>query len=163
MVETRAYEPGDVPAMRDIWNEVVAEGVAFPQMTRLSPDEAVRFFAGQTCCQVACDVQTGEVLGLSIVHPNNVGRCGHIANASYAVSSSARGRHVGRALVEGSVEAARQAGFRLMQFNAVVASNAAARHLYEELGFHPLGTVPGGFLLPDGTYTDICLYYLELV
>ena len=30
-----------------------------------------------------------------ILHPNNIGRCGHIANASYAVSSKSRGLHIG--------------------------------------------------------------------
>lgn len=46
-----------------------------------------------------------------------------------------------------------------MQFNAVVAGNVHARHLYERLGFKLVGTVPGGFLLKDGTYSDICIYY----
>ena len=44
----------------------------------------------------AC-AEDGRVLGLYILHPNNVGRCGHIANASYAVSSAARGKGIGRA------------------------------------------------------------------
>ena len=51
---------------------------------------------------------------------------------------------------------------RVLQFNAVVATNAGARHLYEKLGFTQLGTIPGGFRMPDGTYADICPYYHEL-
>ena len=97
-----------------------------------------------------------------ILHPNNVGRCGHIANASYAVAGAARGRHIGEALVRDCLAAGRAAGFRVLQFNAVVATNLHARHLYERLGFVPLGTVPGGFRLPDGSYADICLYYHTL-
>ena len=65
----------------------------------------------------------GKVVGLYILHPNNVGRCGHIANASYGVSRDCRGRGVGRALVEDSLAACGALGFRLLQFNAVVASN----------------------------------------
>ena len=57
---------------------------------------------------------------------------------------------------------ARQLGFRLMQFNAVVRSNVHARHLYERLGFVPLGTIPGGFRMKDGHYENICLYYHTL-
>ena len=91
-----------------------------------------------------------------------MGRCGHIANASYAVDRAARGRHIGEALVQDCLAAAQEAGFRVLQFNAVVASNLHARHLYERLGFVPLGTVPGGFRLPDGRYEDICLYYHTL-
>ena len=102
------------------------------------------------------------MLGLYILHPNNVGRCGHIANASYAVSSEARGKGIGRALVEDSLAQGRAAGFRVLQFNAVVATNVGARHLYEKLGFTQLGTIPDGFRMPDGTYADICPYYHEL-
>jgi L-amino acid N-acyltransferase YncA len=160
MVEMRAYEQRDVAGMVAAWNEVVRDGVAFPQLDELTLAEGTEFFAAQTYCGVA--VERGEVLGLYILHPNNVGRCGHIANTSYAVASSARGKGVGRALVEDSLVQAKAYGFRLLQFNAVVATNTVARHIYESLGFVQLGTIPGGFLLPDGSYVDICPYYHEL-
>lgn len=160
MVEMRAYEQRDVAGMVAAWNEVVRDGVAFPQLDELTLPEGKEFFAAQTYCGVA--VERGEVLGLYILHPNNVGRCGHIANTSYAVASSARGKGVGRALVEDSLVQAKTHGFRLLQFNAVVATNTVARHIYESLGFVQLGTIPGGFLLPDGSYVDICPYYHEL-
>jgi L-amino acid N-acyltransferase YncA len=146
--------------MVGIWNEVVRDGVAYPQEEELDLESGGSFFATQTHCGVACvDV---DVLGLYILHPNNVGRCGHIANASYAVSSAARGRGIGRLLVSDSLVRGRDHGFRIMQFNAVAATNAGARHLYESLGFVQLGTIPGGFRMPDGTYADICPYYHEL-
>lgn len=160
MVEMQAYEQRDVAGMVAAWNEVVRDGVAFPQLDELTLAEGTEFFAAQTYCGVA--VERGEVLGLYILHPNNVGRCGHIANTSYAVASSARGKGVGRALVEDSLVQAKAHGFRLLQFNAVVATNTVARHIYESLGFVQLGTIPGGFLLPDGSYVDICPYYHEL-
>lgn len=37
-----------------------------------------------------------------------------------------------------------------MQFNAVVASNTHALHLYERIGFTRLGVILGGFRMPDG-------------
>lgn len=160
MVEIRAYEQRDVAGMVAAWNEVVRDGVAFPQLDELTLPEGAEFFAAQTYCGVAAE--DDEVLGLYILHPNNVGRCGHIANTSYAVASPARGRGVGRALVEDSLVQAKAHGFRLLQFNAVVATNAVARHIYESLGFVQLGTIPGGFLLPNGSYVDICPYYHEL-
>ena len=160
MTEVRAYEPADIPAMVEIWNEVVEDGIAFPQEETLDLQSGTAFFAEQTHCGVA--VNDGEVIGLYILHPNNIGRCGHIANASYAVGSAARGKGAGRLLVEDSLAQGRAHGFRVMQFNAVVASNAGARHLYEKLGFVQLGTIPGGFRMPDGSYADICPYYHEL-
>ena len=160
MLEIRAYETTDLSAMVQIWNEVVKDGIAFPQEEPLDLETRATFFSEQTHCGVA--VEDGAVLGLYILHPNNIGRCGHIANASYAVSSKARGKGVGRLLVEDSMAQGRAHGFRVLQFNAVVATNAGARHLYEKLGFTQLGTIPGGFRMPDGTYADICPYYHEL-
>lgn len=160
MVTIRAYEAADIQAMIDVWNEVVEEGIAFPQEECLNLESGTAFFAEQTHCGVAVD--DGAVVGMYILHPNNVGRCGHISNASYAVSSAVRGRGIGRLLVEDSLALGRAHGFRVLQFNAVVASNAPARHLYEKLGFTQLGTIPGGFRMPDGTYADICPYYHEL-
>ncbi len=104
----------------------------------------------------------GRVLGLCIVHPNNIGRCGVIANASYAVASSAMGKGAGEALVRESLRRAKDLGFRVMQFNAVVASNTAAIRLYEKIGFQPLGTVPGAYRHNDGSFEDIRLFCFDL-
>lgn len=159
-MEIRKYTEQDLPAMISIWNEVVEEGVAFPQLDLLNAETGRAFFAAQTYCGVA--EAEGKVIGLYILHPNNVGRCGHIANASYAVASACRGLHTGEKLVSDCLVQAKEAGFRLLQFNAVVENNIHARHLYERLGFVQLGTIPGGFLMKDGTYQNICLYYHEL-
>lgn len=156
----RPYTEQDLPAMIAVWNGIVADGVAFPQEELLTPESGTAFFAAQTHCGVA--VSGGELLGLYILHPNNVGRCGHICNASYAVGAGARGRSVGERLVRDCIAAARACGFRVLQFNAVVRTNAAARHLYEKLGFVQLGVIPGGFRMKDGHYEDICPYYIDL-
>ena len=156
----RAYTESDIPAMTHIWNEVVEEGVAFPQLDSLTEESGRAFFAAQTYCGVADD--NGTVVGLYILHPNNAGRCGHIANASYAIDSACRGNHIGEKLVSDSLVQAKNHGFKLIQFNAVVENNIHARHLYERLGFTQLGTIPNGFLMKDGTYQNICPYYHEL-
>ena len=57
---------------------------------------------------------------------------------------------------------AKESGFRIMQFNAVVADNKGAISLYKKLGFKELGTIPGGFKMDDGTFVDIILFYFEL-
>ena len=107
-------------------------------------------------------VYDGRVVGLYILHPNNVGRCGHICNASYAVEKGMTNKGIGSALVEDSLETAAGLGFRIMQFNAVVQENASAIHLYEKEGFHRLGMIPGGFRGKDGEYRTILLFYHEL-
>ena len=156
----REYNADDLKEMIDIWNEVVEEGVAFPQEEVLDEVTGKAFFASQSYCGVAED--EGEVVGLYILHPNNVGRCGHICNASYAVSPALRGRHIGEKLVLDCLENAARLGFGVLQFNAVVESNIHARHLYERLGFVQLGTIPKGFRMKDGHFANICPYYHEL-
>lgn len=161
-IRIREYQKKDIDKMIAIWNEVVEEGIAFPQEEILDKSTGTDFFAGQSYCGVAEDTDTGELLGLYILHPNNVGRCGHICNASYAVASSKRGLHIGEKLVRDCLEQGKRLGFRVLQFNAVVATNVHARHLYERIGFQQLGTILGGFRLKNGTYEDICPYYIVL-
>ena len=161
-IRVRAYTEADLPDLIRIWNEVVEDGVAFPQEEPLDTGSGAAFFAEQTYTAVAEDRQSGHIYGLYILHPNNVGRCGHICNASYAVERTARGLHIGERLVSDCLAQGRAHGFRILQFNAVVTSNTHARHLYERLGFQPLGIIPGGFHLKDGTYADICPYYKTL-
>ncbi len=157
----RKYNDSDIPQMTKIWNRVVRDGNAFPQTDELDENSAKEFFASQSYCAVA-DSTDGNILGLYILHPNNIGRCGHLANASYAVDADRRGLHIGEALVKDCLKQAKAVGFSVLQFNAVVASNIHARHLYERLGFVLLGTVPKGFRLDSGEYEDICLYYISL-
>ena len=156
----RKYTQNDLAAMIAIWNEVVEDGIAFPQEVRLTEETGKAFFASQSFTGVAED--DGKIVGLYILHPNNVGRCGHICNASYAVASDVRGKHIGEKLVMDCLKKGRELGFRVLQFNAVVESNTHARHLYERLGFTQLGTIPGGFRMKDGHYENICPYYHEL-
>ena len=158
----KQYQDRDLAPMIDIWNEVVTEGIAFPQEDLLNEQTGKAFFAEQTYCAVAADADTDTVLGLYILHPNNIGRCGHIGNASFAVSGKSRGLHIGEKLVSDCIEQGKEHGFGILQFNAVVAANIHARHLYERLGFICLGQIPKGFRLKNGKYEDICLYYRTL-
>ena len=159
-VTVRPMEPGDLPAATAIWNQVVEDGIAFPQMETLDLPAAEAFFGQQDLTAVA--ELNGQIVGMYILHPNNVGRCGHICNASYAVDRTMRGHGIGRALVTDCLRRGKELGYRVLQFNAVVATNTTARKLYEKLGFQQLGIIPGGFLMPDGHYEDICPYYHEL-
>ncbi len=156
----REFEDKDLNSMIDIWNEIVEEGIAFPQEDALDISSGKEFFESQSYTAVA--ELDGEVVGLYILHPNNVGRCGHICNASYAVSSKLRGQHIGEKLVLDCLDQGKKHGFKVLQFNAVVESNTHARHLYERLGFVQLGTIPGGFRMKDGHYENICPYYHTL-
>ena len=161
-IRVREYTKEDVEEAVKIWNQVVEDGVAFPQEENLTRESGDAFFKEQTYTGVAENGETGEIVGLYILHPNNVGRCGHICNASYAVRKDIRGAHIGEKLVLDCIKMAKEKGFRVLQFNAVVASNVHALHLYERIGFTKLGVIPGGFRMPDGHYEDIIPHYYVL-
>ena len=160
-IKISGYTCEDTAQMIEIWNGVVEEGDAFPQEEYLTEESGRLFFDSQSHCGVAKDAE-GKIHGMYILHPNNVGRCGHICNASYAVAGASRGLHIGEKLVLDCISQAKRLGFGVLQFNAVVAGNIHARHLYERIGFTQLGTIPGGFRMKDGSYEDICPYYISL-
>lgn len=155
----KPYDKSNIKEAVSIWNEVVEEGAAFPQEEPLTEEGGHTFFMEQSFTGIAKEENTGEIVGLYILHPNNVGRCGHICNASYAVKSGLRGRHIGEQLVRHCMEKGKELGYGILQFNAVVKSNEPALRLYKKLGFVQLGTIPGGFMMKDGTYEDIIPHY----
>ena len=163
MIEIRRYEGKDKKEAMAIWNAVVHEGIAFPQDEELTDDTADDFFMSQSYTGISVDSVTNEIVGLYILHPNNVGRCGHICNTSYAVKEGKRGLHIGEQLVKDSLKTGERLGFRILQFNAVVATNIHALHLYERPGFIQLGVIPQGFRMKDGHYEDIIPHYIKLV
>lgn len=161
-IKVRKYTIQDTLAAIEIWNQVVEDGVAFPQEEMLNEETGREFFKEQSYTGIAYDEESGEIVGLYILHPNNVGRCGHICNASYAVRRDVRGCHIGEKLVTHCLETAKTLGFKILQFNAVVRSNTYALRLYKKLGFVQLGIIPGGFRMKDGTYEDIIPHYYVL-
>ncbi len=161
-IEIRKYEHNDAKQTVAIWNRVVEDGVAFPQTECLTVETGDKFFTQQTFTGVAYNTENGEIVGMYILHPNNCGRCGHICNASYAVKEDMRGCHIGESLVKHCMATAKEIGFRILQFNAVVKTNTSAMALYKKLGFTQLGTIPKGFLLKNGSYEDIVPHYIEL-
>ena len=48
-ITIRGYESRDLPLMVAIWNEVVEDGIAFPQEELLTEESGREFFAGQSC------------------------------------------------------------------------------------------------------------------
>ena len=162
MLKIEEFKKEYVQDAISIWNDIVEDGIAFPQKEALDEKSGTEFFNSQSFTGIAIDTDSNEVVGLYILHPNNVGRCGHISNASYAVKRSKRGMHIGEFLVKDCLAKAKEIGFKILQFNAVVATNTSALKLYAKLGFTQLGIIPNGFMMKDGTYEDIIPHYIEL-
>ena len=71
------------------------------------------------------------------------------------MKSIQRGKHIGEILVTDCLKKAKEIGYGVLQFNAVVATNQYALKLYKKLDFVQLGVIPNGFRMKDGTYEDI--------
>lgn len=95
----KKFDESHIDGMVKIWNDVVIDGIAFPQEETLDYNSGKGFFNSQSYCGVAVNKETDEVMGMYILHPNNIGRCGHIANASYCVGKNSRNLHTGEKLV----------------------------------------------------------------
>ena len=155
------YDIKYIKEVLKIWNDIIEEGIYFPQIETLSnEEEAHKYFSTQDYTGIAID--NDKVFGVYILHPNNIGRCGHISNASYAVSKESRGKGIGEALVRDSIEQGKKLGYKILQFNAVVISNINAHKLYEKIGFNKIGIVKKGYINKNNDYEDIVLYYIDL-
>ena len=154
------YEKKYLKEVLEIWNNVIEEGMYFLQIEKLKEEDADEYFNSQDYTGIALDNE--KVYGVYILHPNNIGRCGHISNASYAVSKDARGKRIGEALVRDSMKQGKILGYKILQFNAVVISNNPAHKLYERIGFNKIGIVKNGYLNKNNEYEDIILYYIDL-
>ena len=160
-MQIREYQQDDLKDMIKIWNEVVEEGNAFPQEELLDGKSGAVFFGEQTYTGGG----HGSGKNRGTLHPSPQQCRG--AAVIYAMPATrlilpSEGRISVRRLVRDCLEKAKKYGFTILQFNAVVESNVRARRLYERLGFVQLGTIPGGFMMKDGHYENICPYYILL-
>lgn len=160
IITYQTYRKKDVPEMTRIWNDILNDGAAFPGETLLSETDFEQMLAEQSA--VTCLMVEGELAGYYILHPNNIGRCSHVANASYCMDKAFRGQGLAVDLVAQSLKEAKALGFSGMQFNAVVAQNHAAIHTYQKHGFTIVGTIPKGFRLKDGSYSDMHIMHRNL-
>ena len=155
----------DWPQVWPFFDEIVRAGETYAYPPDLTSDQARELWTmrppGQTV--VLEDRLPGAgatILGSATMGPNRPGRGSHVGTASFMVASAARGRGVGRRLGEYVVQWHRDHDFRAIQFNAVVETNTAAVHLWQELGFRIVGTVPAAF--DSATHGLVGLHVMHL-
>ncbi|MDH6132090.1 L-amino acid N-acyltransferase YncA [Kitasatospora sp. MAA4] len=159
----REATAADWPAIWPFFHQIVAAGETFTYPTDLTEEQGRDWWllSAPSRSVVAVD-ESGTVLGTAKMNANHLGNGSHIAGASYMVDPAHAGRGVGRALCTYSLEWARAAGFRAMQFNAVVETNVHAVQLYHSLGFEILGTLPEGFRHPQKGLVGLHIMYCPL-
>ena len=161
-LKIRRFDEDDWPEFWPIFSAVAQAGETYALEADMSQREAQEFWAGPANAHVVTIREGSQLLGSAKMGPNRPAQGSHIGTASFMVSPDAQGKGVGRSLAEYVVDWHRQQGFRGIQFNAVVATNAGAVHLWQAFGFEVVGTVPGAFRLPDGDYTDLLVMFLDL-
>ncbi|HSS68658.1 MAG TPA: GNAT family N-acetyltransferase [Nocardioidaceae bacterium] len=152
----------DWPAVWPFFAEIVAAGETYAYPDDISSDDARDLWMEGPPSHVVVAVDGDLVLGSAKMGPNRPGRGSHVATASFMVSAAARGRGVGRALVDDAIEWARGQGYRAMQFNAVVETNVSAVRLWQAVGFEIVGTVPEAFDHPAHGLVGLHVMYRAL-
>ena len=140
--------PGHWPGIWAVMAPIVAAGATYTVDRDISEADA-RAWWMRPQARVFVAVDGVAVLGTAKVVRNFDGPGSHVANGSFMVDPGAGRRGIGRALGEHALAAARAAGFRAMQFNAVVETNTGAVALWRSLGFEILTTVPEAFDHPE--------------
>ena len=162
MIEIREISPDEFELVWPVFKAVIEPGDTYAYSPEMTMHEARSMWTtppARTFGAWQNGEQDGEVVGCYLLRPNQPGLGSHVANCGYMVAPSARGRGVGGALCEHSLATAREAGFLAMQFNAVVASNAAAVSLWQEHGFAIVGRVPKAFRHAEQGLTDILVMH----
>ncbi len=156
----RALE-SDREAIWRIFQATIAPGDAFVYDPNTPREEAMAYwFAKGTLTYVA--EREGEVIGSYILRPNRPGLGDHVSNAGFMVDPAARGLGVGRAMGEHALAEARRLGYRAMQFNFVISTNESAVHLWQQLGFRIVGTLPGAFRHARKGFVDAYVMFRSL-
>src|SRR4051794_34496817 len=152
-MEIREAQPADWDAIWPFFAEIVRAGETYAYDPAMSEQEArALWMVGPPGRVVVAVGDDGAVLGPASMYPHRPGGGAHVASASFMVDPRRSGGGAGRVLGEHVLAWAKDAGFRAIQFNAVVETNTRAVALWRSLGFEILATVPEGFRHPVHGY-----------
>ncbi|MEO7966130.1 MAG: GNAT family N-acetyltransferase [Gemmatimonadaceae bacterium] len=157
----RRATDADWPAIWAIFHAVVATGDTYTFAPDISEAAARMAWLAPTYVTYVAE-RANEIVGTYILKPNQPTLGAHVANAGYMVRPGTFGGGIGTAMAEHSLDEARGAGYRAMQFNAVVSTNTRAVALWKRLGFDVIGTVPEGFRHHERGYADLLVMYRRL-
>lgn len=157
----RPATSSDADAVWTIIEPLIRCGEVFALDRKMSGANAVEYWFGSDK-EVFVAEEQGVILGTYYLRANQAGGGAHIANAGYATLGTATGRGVARAMCRHSLDRAKERGFRAMQFNFVVSSNARAVRLWESMGFEIVGRLPGAFDHPSDGFVDALVMFRTL-
>jgi len=151
-----------MPAVWSLMEPIIREGETYPYARDMDSAGARHMWVEVTHTQYVAEDEQGNILGTYYIKPNQPTLGAHVANCGYMVAESARGRGVATAMGRHSLDEALRLGYRAMQFNLVVMTNAASVRVWEKLGFHIVGELSGAFQHPTQGYVDAYVMYKVL-
>jgi L-amino acid N-acyltransferase YncA len=152
----------DWPAIWPFLREIVAAGDTYTWPLDVAEEQARQMWLAPPPDRAVVAVDGDTVVGTAKFGANHRGPASHIGTASFMVRPGHGGKGIGRALGEHVIAELAAAGFRGIQFNAVVSTNTRAVHLWQSLGFEIIGTLPGGFNHPTLGYVDLHIMFRNL-
>ena len=158
----REAEADDWPLIWPFFRDIVAAGETFTYDRDITEQRGRELWMLTAPGKTVVAADGGAILGTAKMNPNQGGPGSHVASASFMVDPRHAGRGIGRALGEYACTWARDAGYRSMQFNAVVATNTRAVGLWRSLGFAVIGTAPEAFRHPEHGYVDLLIMHRRL-
>jgi ribosomal protein S18 acetylase RimI-like enzyme len=163
MLTIRRFEQQDWLALWPVLRSTFASGDTYAFSPDSTEEEIHKAWIEQPLATFVAVSDSGVLLGTYILKPNQPGLGGHVCNCGYVVAEHARGRGIAASMCEHSQVEAVNCGFRSMQFNLVVATNAIAIRLWQRLGFKIVGTVPEAFLHRSGSYVAAHIMFKALM
>jgi len=158
----RPATPADREATWSILEPIVRAGETFALPRDLSREDTLGYWFHPEHEVFVAELPGSGVLGTYFLQANQRGPGSHVANCGYATAPAAQGRGIARTMCAHSLRRASERGFRSMQFNIVVSTNAPAVHLWESMGFQTLCRVPGAFLHPRLGEVDTLVMFRAL-
>jgi GNAT superfamily N-acetyltransferase len=162
MIRIRPGLRSDDDAIWRILEPTLRAGETYPQPLDISREAALAYWWKREHAVFVAEDETGSLTGTYHLKPNSTGPAAHVANCGYMTATDRWGHGIGRALCMHSLDEARRRGFRAMQFNLVIATNARALHLWQSCGFAIAGRLPGAFEHPKLGFVDALILYQAL-
>jgi len=156
----------DLPLLAELYDRIVAEGTSYPHERSLREEEFRDYWVKGKSTVVAYErprKAEPQILGAFYLKANWPGRARHVANAGFIAAPEWRNRGLGWLLGAVMLDYAKDLGYRAVLFNLVFSENQIARHLWERLGFHVLGTIPAAVRKNDATYQDALIMFRSLI
>ncbi|KPL68780.1 hypothetical protein SZ64_12155 [Erythrobacter sp. SG61-1L] len=157
----RPVTPADHDAIWSILEPVIRDGATYPLDPALDRAGAFEYWFAPDKTVFVAELD-GAVLGTYYLKPNSTGLADHVANAGYMTHPAARGKGVASAMAHDSFARAKNAGYRAMQFNLVIATNEQAVRLWQRLGLQVIGRLPEAFRHRRLGYVDAFVMYKKL-